>query len=206
MPAHPENRDYLDEQNQTLGADALTPMFGLARRAQAAMADATLANLKEVLSTAQQVVETARTVTREASEKPPVSADQAAAMAPALKSMAERNMKAFEEMTNLAQKCTRSYLDLPSQLAGCRSPQEVLGLQMKFWQGAAADCAESGRRVMNALAGQPGTHIPTVGEILGQRQASSSPADRSSLREASQAVAAAEAAEGKRGPDGRRAA
>lgn len=205
MPTPPDSRDFLDPP-KALGADALAPMFGFARQAQAAFADATLANLKDALSTAQQAVETARSVTREVADRAPTPVEEAASLAPALQSMAERNMKAFEEMTSLAQKCTRAYLDLPSQLAGCRSPHDVLSLQMRFWQGAAADCAESSRRVMNALAGETAPHVPTVGEILGHRAGGSS-SDRSSLREASQAVAAAEAqSDGKRGPDGRRAA
>lgn len=209
MPTPPDHRD--DTKTSPLPTDALAPMFGLARRAQAAIADATLANLKDVLSTAQEAVETARTATREASEKSTFQAGHSGEFAPALKTIAERNMKAFEEMTGLAQKCTRAYLDLPAQLAGCRSPQEVLGLQMKLWQGTMTECAESSRRVMSALAGQQTTHVPTVSEILGSRSNGAATSDRSSLKEASQAVAAAEAqmegkAEGKRGPDGRRAA
>lgn len=215
MPTPPDNRyddHQYDAETPPLPTDALAPMFGLARRAQAAIADATLANLKDVLSSAQEAVETARTATREVSEKSSGQVDQSGQFAPALKTMAERNMKAFEEMTGLAQKCTRAYLDLPAQLASCRSPQDVLGLQMKLWQGTMTEYAESSRRVMNALAGQPTTHVPTVGEILGTRSNGATSPDRSSaLREASQAIAAAEAqmdgkSDGKRGPDGRRAA
>ncbi len=210
MPTPPDHQ--YDAETPPLPTDALAPMFGLARRAQAAIADATLANLKDVLSSAQEAVETARTATREVSEKSSVQADQSGQFAPALKTIAERNMKAFEEMTGLAQKCTRAYLDLPAQLASCRSPQDVLGLQMRLWQGTMNEYAESSRRVMNALAGQQTTHVPTVGEILASRANGATSPDRSSaLREASQAVAAAEAqmdgkSDGKRGPDGRRAA
>ena len=185
MSPPPNSHDVLDIPT-TIGPDAFAPMLGLARRAQVALADATLANIQEALSTAQQAVETTRNVTRDMSEKAPTVSAETSALAPALHTIAERQMNALEEMTTLAQKCTRAYLDLPSQLASCRSPHDTLGLQMRFWQGTATQCAESGRRMMNALAGQPsqaGPHVPTVSEVLGQRLAGTTSTERGTHRE-----------------------
>lgn len=58
------------------------------------------------------------------------------------------------ELMSLAGRRTRAYLELPRTLARCRSPQDLAGEQMRFWQSAAQDYADSSRafvQVWNAM-------------------------------------------------------
>lgn len=234
MPPIPPNPEHdtleigLPPASESLGP-AIAPMFGLARRAQAAIADATLANIQEALSTAQQAVEATRDAIGEQSgqitERSALPATGPSApqfpilqvpalQAPAIQAMAERNIKAIEEMTTLAQRRTQACMALPSHLAGCRTPHDILSLQMRFWNDTATDYAESSRRMMDAFVGQARTHVPTVAEVLGQRTggpaaAERTPIERPAAREtANGATMAAEVAKdsARRGPDGRRVA
>lgn len=38
------------------------------------------------------------------------------------------------EAATLASRRTKAYLELPGQLAACRQPQDIMALQMSFWQ------------------------------------------------------------------------
>ncbi len=179
-PQAPRDKLSLPATGPAPAADLFAAMIGFAGRAQAAFAEAALANLQQTLETAQKAVETTRTSTREVLAGTPVDGENPALVPPAVvpnvvQTIADRNMKALEEMATVAQKCTRAYLALPSELVNCRTPQDVLGIQFRFWRTAADDCAEAGRRVMDAISGETdgdhNRHVPTVAEVLGQRTA-----------------------------------
>lgn len=194
MPQHQpqHHRETEQPQRDTLRlpdaqppmADLFSAMIGFAGRAHAAFAEAALTNVQQTLDAAQKAVETTRSNARDAIDGP-VAADDAAPVTTLVQTIADRNIKALEEMATVAQKCTRAYLALPSELANCRTPQDVLGLQLRFWQNAAADCTAGSRRVMDALAGhddgKEGRHVPTVAEVLSQRNLG--PADRPGHRD-----------------------
>lgn len=59
------------------------------------------------------------------------------------------------EWTRLASRRTRAWATLPSSLAQCKTPTDVLSLNMQFWQTAALNYQESLQR-MWALAGNMG--------------------------------------------------
>lgn len=65
---------------------------------------------------------------------------------PIFKSAARCNL----ELMSLASRRARAYLEVSSRLVRCRSPQDLAGEQVRFWQGAAQDYAESARCLMGA--------------------------------------------------------
>lgn len=65
---------------------------------------------------------------------------------PVLKSAARCNF----ELMSLAGRRARAYLELPATLSRCRSPQDLAGEQVRFWQTAAQHYAESSRSFMQA--------------------------------------------------------
>lgn len=195
MPQHnPRHRDNEAVPRDTLRlpeeagppvADFFSAMIGFAGRAQAAIAEATLANMQQTLSTAQQAIDVTRQTTQETIGSPSEDRDEASTAVPVFQAIANRNLRAFDEMAIAAQKCTQAYVSLPSELAACRTPQDLLGLQLRFWRTTAGHCVTGGRRAMDALVGQAdGTetrHVPTVAEVLGQR--SIGPVDRTAQRD-----------------------
>lgn len=70
----------------------------------------------------------------------------AQAVEPVLKNAARCNL----ELMSLAGRRTRAYAELPSVLSRCRTPQDLAGEQMRFWQSAAQDYATSARCFMDA--------------------------------------------------------
>jgi hypothetical protein len=54
------------------------------------------------------------------------------------------------ELVSLASRRARAYFDVPSTLARCRSPQDIASEQVRFWQTAAQEYAESARCLMTA--------------------------------------------------------
>ncbi len=54
------------------------------------------------------------------------------------------------EMMSLAGRRARAYLELPATLSRCRSPQDLAGEQVRFWQTAAQHYAESSRCFLEA--------------------------------------------------------
>jgi hypothetical protein len=51
-------------------------------------------------------------------------------------------------MMSLAGRRARAYLELPAALSRCRSPQDLAGEQVRFWQTAAQHYAETSRCFM----------------------------------------------------------
>jgi hypothetical protein len=70
----------------------------------------------------------------------------AQAAEPVLKSAARCNF----ELLSLTGRRARAYLELPATLSRCRSPQDLAAEQVRFWQTAAQQYAESGRGFMQA--------------------------------------------------------
>ena len=70
----------------------------------------------------------------------------AQASAPIVKAAMRFNM----ELMSLTGRRMRAYLDLPSTLGRCRSPQDLAAEQMRFWQTAARDYSDSSRNAMEA--------------------------------------------------------
>jgi hypothetical protein len=70
----------------------------------------------------------------------------AQASAPIVKAAMRLNM----ELMSLTGRRMRAYLDLPSALGRCRSPQDLATEQMRFWQAAARDYSDSSRNAVEA--------------------------------------------------------
>lgn len=66
------------------------------------------------------------------------------------------------EAIGLASRRAQSYLEIPSRLAQCRTPQDVLAEQSRFWQNAFEQYSESSRRLAAAWA-QMATMPPLPG-------------------------------------------
>ena len=66
--------------------------------------------------------------------------------APIVKAAMRFNM----ELMSLTGRRMRAYLELPSALGRCRSPQDLATEQMRFWQTAARDYSDSSRHAMEA--------------------------------------------------------
>ncbi len=156
-----------------LFAPLVGPFVGMARQAQMAMADATMAgwrgalqNAQSAMQTTQQAIEAAKTITERSTAVVTQPASQAASVqapsyqapsfqvpgleAASLESVAQRNMDALQVMTALATKRTQALMEFPSRLAQCKGPQDVLSEQLRFWQLATQDCTDTGQRMMAA--------------------------------------------------------
>ena len=66
---------------------------------------------------------------------------------PALKGVGRWNL----ELLALTTKRSREWMEMPSRLAGCKSPVDVVSQQMRFWQTAAAQYSEASHRMVAAL-------------------------------------------------------
>lgn len=54
------------------------------------------------------------------------------------------------EVASLATRRLRAYADVPSTVAMCKNPGELLSAQMRFWRQAAQDYADCNRRIAEA--------------------------------------------------------
>jgi hypothetical protein len=63
-----------------------------------------------------------------------------------LKSMARVQL----EVTGFASRRAQAYLEIPSRLQQCRTPQDLFNEQARFWQTAFEQYAEASRRVTEA--------------------------------------------------------
>jgi len=64
---------------------------------------------------------------------------------PMVKGLARVNLEAFA----LANRRAQAYLEIPSRLARCRTPQDLAGEQMRFWQTAYTQYGESSRKLIS---------------------------------------------------------
>lgn len=74
---------------------------------------------------------------------------------PVVRSAAQANLEAF----GLASRRAQAYLEVPARLAQCRTPQDLLAEQMRFWQTAMAQYQDSSRKMV-ALWGQAVPELP----------------------------------------------
>jgi hypothetical protein len=63
---------------------------------------------------------------------------------PMLKNTARCNL----ELVSLASRRAQAYFNLPAAMGRCRSPQDLLGEQVRFWQTAAEQYADTARNVV----------------------------------------------------------
>jgi hypothetical protein len=112
---------------------------------------------------------------------------------PILKGAARCNL----ELVSLASRRARAYFELTSRVSRCRSPQDLAGEQVRFWQVAAQDYADSARCFMDAWSS-----VFALGLRAGEAAAGTAERDYITFAE-SRADAAAPAA---RKPASRRAA
>lgn len=54
------------------------------------------------------------------------------------------------EMLGLMSRRAQAYLEIPSRLSRCRSPQDLMSEQMRFWQTAFQQYSESTYKIMDA--------------------------------------------------------
>jgi hypothetical protein len=66
---------------------------------------------------------------------------------PALKGIGRWNL----EVMGLATRRARAWLELPSRVSQCKTPQDVVREQLQFWQGAVRDYSDGARRLTQAL-------------------------------------------------------
>jgi len=55
------------------------------------------------------------------------------------------------ELLSLGAKRAQAWLEVPVRMSLCRTPADVFGEQLRFWQKAAADYGEGGQKLMAAL-------------------------------------------------------
>lgn len=67
--------------------------------------------------------------------------------------MAQAAARAHLESVSLAAQQVRTAFELPSRLAACRTPQEVVSTQVQFWQSVATQQYEGTQRIASAWSG-----------------------------------------------------
>jgi hypothetical protein len=77
---------------------------------------------------------------------------------PWFKAMAGSNLELLSLMSQRAQ----AYMELPASVANCRTPQDFFDEQIRFWQTAFRQYAESSQRAMNAWT----TSVSALGGFL----------------------------------------
>lgn len=88
----------------------------------------------------------------------------AKAYEPTVKGLSRYNL----EIAALAARRTRAWFDIPSALGRCKTPQDLLGEQARFWQTAMVQYAESWQRLSAALGSiaiAPGLNGELVGKM-----------------------------------------
>lgn len=73
----------------------------------------------------------------------------AQAYEPTYKAVARGNL----ELMSLASRRAQAIMDMPGKLAACRTPMDVFGAQMDFWQSAAKQYGEASSRYWEGFRG-----------------------------------------------------
>ncbi|MEW5963144.1 MAG: phasin family protein [Pseudomonadota bacterium] len=74
------------------------------------------------------------------------------------------------EAIGLASRRAQAYLEIPSRLAQCRTPQDVLAEQSRFWQNAFEQYSESSRRLAAAWAQMASMPAPGANRAKSPRE------------------------------------
>ena len=105
------------------------------------------------------------------------------------------------ELLSLMSQRAQAYLELPTSVGNCRSPQDLVDQQVRFWQTALRQYGESSQRAMNAWV----TSMSLLGGVLTPFTPAAQPErDYITFPESEQATGAAEPQQKK--PDERQAA
>lgn len=56
------------------------------------------------------------------------------------------------EMMGFMSRRAQAYMEIPSRLSQCRTPQDLMNEQMRFWQNAFQQYSDSSRKIMEAWA------------------------------------------------------
>ena len=62
------------------------------------------------------------------------------------------------EVMSLATRRTQAFIEIPSRLGACRSPEDFFGEQLRFWQTAVAEYTDSYSRIFDAYR----TRVPVT--------------------------------------------
>jgi hypothetical protein len=104
---------------------------------------------------------------------------------PWYKAMASSGLEGLSLMSQRAQ----AYLELPTSVANCRTPRDLVDEQTRFWQTALRQYGESSQRALNVWA----TSISLLGGVLTPWAAAGKPErDYITFPEPQQATSAAE--------------
>lgn len=90
----------------------------------------------------------------------------ARSMEPFYKGLARWQLEAI----GLASRRAQAYLEIPSRLAQCRTPQDLLAAQSSFWQNAFEHYSESSRRLAAAWAQMASMPAPAGHRSHGARE------------------------------------
>jgi hypothetical protein len=86
---------------------------------------------------------------------------------PALKGIGRYNL----ELAGLTSRRAQAWIDIPSRLGRCKTPQDLWGEQTKFWQTAMAQYTESWQRMAAALGAS--SVLPGLNGAFGGKTAES---------------------------------
>jgi hypothetical protein len=74
---------------------------------------------------------------------------------PVLKSVGRWNL----EVMGLTARRARAWIEIPAQLSRCKTPQDLVREQLRFWQNFAVDYAEGAQRLTRAVGAVTGSAI-----------------------------------------------
>lgn len=115
------------------------------------------------------------------------------------------------EAASLVSRRARAALELPSRLAACRSPFDLMSESLRFWSAASDEYAQSSRRIMDAWMrpAQPMAVVPPVAPRPPVKRAepvkrppepAAAPVDRAKVPKAGRAKGPAKPAERAKAP------
>jgi hypothetical protein len=90
------------------------------------------------------------------------------------------------EAISLASRRAQSYMELPARIGACRTPQDLAGEQLRFWQAALAHYVESGSLMMEccrALTPMPWNFLQITAGANGKGAGEKRERDYISVRE-----------------------
>ncbi|MFV0296334.1 MAG: hypothetical protein ACK5JT_09485 [Hyphomicrobiaceae bacterium] len=86
-------------------------------------------------------------------------------MEPAARSWVRTNY----EMQSLVGKRASAYMEFPQMLTKCRTPFDILSMQISFWQKAGGQYRESGERIMDIWQASSQESVSMASEMVTPR-------------------------------------
>ena len=102
---------------------------------------------------------------------------------PALRGLARWNLEAF----GFASRRAQAWFEIPARLGACRTPQDLVKEQMRFWQSATQDYMEGAQRLTTALGAMG---VPTLSGAWGSNSVAQQQRDYITFPEAKPAAEA----------------